>query len=165
MGCRRSCQIPEDLCFLWILFPYSDTFGLAAYGFGSRENSNGFMMTFLCSWTWISVTPLTSVTFEPQTSLEPQSQVPVDYFMLTVVLIPFHCNLQKAIKADCPKQPLPMTLCKLFTEELTFEVTKMTRVETVPIQPVSFSCFASHEIIVAFRPPSLWYPAERPVPG
>lgn len=56
-----------------------------------------------------------------------------------------------------------MTLCKLFIEELTFEVPKMTRVQTVPIQPIFFIRFACHEIGLAFQAPSLWYPAERAV--
>lgn len=36
------------------------------------------------------------------------------YFILTEVPIPFHCDLQKTVRADCPKQPRSMTLCKLF---------------------------------------------------
>ena len=57
-----------------------------------------------------------------QQHLEPQSHVPVGYFMLIAVLIQFHCDLQKIIKADCPSQPLSITLRDLFMEEMTFEV-------------------------------------------
>lgn len=91
--------------------------------------------------------------------------MPVDYFILLAVLIPFHCDLQKTIKSDCPKQPFSVTLCELLMEELTFEVTKVTGGGTVPVQPIFFVHFACHEIGLAFQAPSLWYPAERPISG
>lgn len=56
-----------------------------------------------------------------QQHLEPESHSPVDYVML-MVLILFHCDLRKIIKADCPNQPLSIMLRDLFMEELTFEV-------------------------------------------